>query len=59
MRQGQGLAWLSWGRSVPLDIAPAQALNRLTVLEGMASPAREAFPSNPFVIDRLPFRIGR
>ena len=25
----------------------------------MTSPAREALPSNPFVIDRLPFRIGR
>ena len=25
----------------------------------MTSPAREALPCNPFVIDHLPFRIGR
>ena len=45
--------------SVPLGLAPAQALDRLIVLEGMTTPAREALPSNPFVIDHLPFRIGR
>ena len=45
--------------SVPFGLVPAQALDRLIVLEGMTSPAREALPSNPFVIDRLPFRIGR
>jgi hypothetical protein len=28
-------------------------------LEGLTQPAREALPSNPFVIDRLPCRIGR
>ena len=45
--------------SASLDFAPAQPFDRLIVLEGMTSPAREALPSNPFVIDRLPFRIGR
>ena len=45
--------------SASLDLAPAQPLDRLIVLEGMTSPAREALPCNPFVIDHLPFRIGR
>ena len=45
--------------SASLDRVPAQSLDRLIVLEGMTSPAREALPCNPFVIDHLPFRIGR
>ena len=45
--------------SVPLDLASAQPLDHLIVLEGMTSPARQALPCNPFVIDHLPFRIGR
>ena len=45
--------------SASLDLAPAQPLDRLIVLEGMTGPAREALPCNPFVIDHLPFRIGR
>ena len=28
-------------------------------LEGLTEPARESLPSNPYVIDRLPCRIGR
>jgi CRP-like cAMP-binding protein len=36
--------------------SPASLVVRL---EGLTQPAREALPSNPFVIDRLPCRIGR
>lgn len=45
--------------SASFDLAPVQPLDRLIILEGMTSPAREALPCNPFVIDHLPFRIGR
>ena len=45
--------------SAPLDFALAQPLDRLIVLEGATAPAREALPCNPFVINHLPFRIGR
>ena len=31
----------------------------LVLLEGLTEPARESLPSNPYVIDRLPCRIGR
>ena len=44
---------------VPSGSAAGQPLDRLIVLEGMTEPAREALPCNPFVIDHLPFRIGR
>ena len=45
--------------SASADLLPAQSLDCSIVLEGLTNPARESLPSNPLMIDRLPFRIGR
>ena len=42
-----------------LDFTSGQLLDRRISLQGLTNPARESLPCNPYIIDCLPFRIGR